>query len=409
MPAITPIQQSFSSGEITPEMYRRRALQVQRNQRPIAEGVSVLNNFITDPRGPVRSRVGFRYLGFVVAEDVPTEQRVALIGQLGDPGIADWTVSTDGYDNFIDPMTPSIFSNPTSLVTNNRGLFAVEAADATDRAVFTTTDGTTWTKRTHPAPTISTTSFKLIWDEKGQRWVTSGRHPDNGGGAVGVYIRASTDLVTWTTLYEDPANDLHQGIATDGNGTFLAGSFGMTIMYSNDDGVSWSEISPLDSVGGNEESGQASWAHDRWYMTGKRAALHHCEPGTDPANAVNWTLLQITGNIFDRQTPVYAGFDQNQVTRYVSFRTLDQTESDTLLFTSVDGFNFDTVSSPVGMQFWPAAFRFTDAVAYDPNYGWICVWRENIFVSQDTITWTAAPDNNLFADLAWVGVGLKTP
>ncbi len=408
MPAITPIQQSFSSGEITPEMYRRRALQVQRNQRPIAEGVSVLNNFITDPRGPVRSRVGFRYLGLVVADDgptEPTEQRVALIGQF------DWTASTDGYDNFIDPMTPSQFtSSPTSLATNNRGLFAVEAGDAIDRAVFTTTDGTTWTKRTHPAPTISTRSFKLIWDEKGQRWVTSCRHPANGGPELGVYIRASTDLVTWTTLYEDPANDVHEGIATDGNGTFLAGSSrGITIMYSNDDGVSWSEINPLDDIGGSQESGKASWAHDRWYMTGKRAALHHCEPGTDPANPANWTLLQSTGNLFDKQSPVYAGFDQNQVKRYVSFRTLDQNEADTLLFTSVDGLNFNTFSPPAGMQFWPPAYAKTDAVAYDSNYGWICVWRENIFVSQDTITWTAAPDDNLFTQLAWVGVGLKAP
>ncbi len=88
MPAITPLQQSFSSGEITPDMYRRRALQVERNQRPIAEGVAELKNFITDPRGPVRARNGFRYLGFVVAEDIGSALKCGVTTIIDDTNLS---------------------------------------------------------------------------------------------------------------------------------------------------------------------------------------------------------------------------------------------------------------------------------------------------------------------------------
>lgn len=64
MAQTTPLQESFSSGEISPLMYMRSDSDQWRG------ATSQMTNFIAKPRGPAQSRDGFRFLGKVFAEDV---------------------------------------------------------------------------------------------------------------------------------------------------------------------------------------------------------------------------------------------------------------------------------------------------------------------------------------------------
>ncbi len=59
MPAITPLQESFAAGEVSPRLYRRI------DTGAFSQGASSMLNFIAGPRGPAKSRNGFRYLGGV--------------------------------------------------------------------------------------------------------------------------------------------------------------------------------------------------------------------------------------------------------------------------------------------------------------------------------------------------------
>ncbi len=56
MPQITPIQDSFSAGEISPRCYRRS------DQEYWQRATQRLENFFASPRGPAKSRFGFRFL-----------------------------------------------------------------------------------------------------------------------------------------------------------------------------------------------------------------------------------------------------------------------------------------------------------------------------------------------------------
>ena len=61
MPRVTPLQESFSAGELSPRMWLRSDLPGYQ------EGCREMLNFIAKERGPARSRDGFRYLGSVQA------------------------------------------------------------------------------------------------------------------------------------------------------------------------------------------------------------------------------------------------------------------------------------------------------------------------------------------------------
>ena len=60
---ITPLQDSFNRGELSPKLFRRSDTEFY------LDGVQTLTNFVTVPRGAVNRRTGFRYLGRVALED----------------------------------------------------------------------------------------------------------------------------------------------------------------------------------------------------------------------------------------------------------------------------------------------------------------------------------------------------
>ena len=55
----TPLQSSFSAGEVSPRLYMRADIGGYQ------EGCKEIVNFIAKSRGPLQSREGFRYLGSV--------------------------------------------------------------------------------------------------------------------------------------------------------------------------------------------------------------------------------------------------------------------------------------------------------------------------------------------------------
>lgn len=60
---ITPLQDSFNRGELSPKLFRRSDTEYY------LDGLKTLTNFLTVPRGAVRRRDGFRYLGRVAIPD----------------------------------------------------------------------------------------------------------------------------------------------------------------------------------------------------------------------------------------------------------------------------------------------------------------------------------------------------
>lgn len=411
MPRITPVQRSFSTGEVSPQVYRRQQMQTRQNQRPIAQGTKEMRNFFPDPRGPARSRFGFRYLGNVTA--APPVTTLVFIGQIGNTGGSNWTVADNSFD-FNDTLTPTDAYEVRGIENNRQGLFAAAAnSQANGTGIYTTTDGVTWTLAGNPWPITDKFVRSLVWDEIEQRWVAFMSNPINDPGDQGMYIRASSDLVNWTTLHETASQSPFYLADTDGAGTWLSGTDNLgqvdqlEFAYSTDNGLTWNIASPtpLQSIGGTESSGQASWAHDRWFFSsGNRGALHILLPGEDFLDPTKWTLRFFTANPFDACSKVYEGFDGAGGKVYLMLRTVD---SNSFLLRSTNGVTFDEVPLPPGMAGWPAAQNLRSNIAYDAELGWIIVNGANIFQSVDALTWTASVDDGKFVNLGNVGIGLN--
>lgn len=60
---ITPLQDSFNRGEISPKLYLRTDTEIY------LDSAKTLRNFVPVPRGAIRKRFGFRYLGQVAIPD----------------------------------------------------------------------------------------------------------------------------------------------------------------------------------------------------------------------------------------------------------------------------------------------------------------------------------------------------
>ena len=65
MPNFTPLQNDFSAGELTPELFMRPQLRTRRGE-VYQSGLKECINFWADARGPLRARDGFRYIGAVI-------------------------------------------------------------------------------------------------------------------------------------------------------------------------------------------------------------------------------------------------------------------------------------------------------------------------------------------------------
>ena len=64
MPKITPIQESFAAGEISPKLLGRRSIDGYKS------GVAEMTNMIADSRGPAITRDGFRFSQVITGDDV---------------------------------------------------------------------------------------------------------------------------------------------------------------------------------------------------------------------------------------------------------------------------------------------------------------------------------------------------
>ncbi len=60
---VTPLIDSFNRGELSPKLWMRADTEWYQ------DGVKTLTNFLTVPRGAIRKRTGFRYLGRVAIPD----------------------------------------------------------------------------------------------------------------------------------------------------------------------------------------------------------------------------------------------------------------------------------------------------------------------------------------------------
>ena len=60
---VTPLQDSFNRGEVSPRTWMRSDTEFYR------DGARTLQNFLPVPRGAVKRRAGFRYLGQVALDN----------------------------------------------------------------------------------------------------------------------------------------------------------------------------------------------------------------------------------------------------------------------------------------------------------------------------------------------------
>ena len=344
------------------------------------------------------------------AQDLST---TAFIGRIGTLGGSDWTTSVSDYDSFISPLTPTPVYGIRKIANNGQGLFAAIGADGTNGSgIYSTSDGTTWIRQANPWPITSNYVTSFIWDANGSRWVAAMPHPNPTVTGQGTYIRASTDLVTWTTLYETTSGQVYDIIATDGAGTFLVGcrNLGFSnqdqFLYSTDGGENWAESSGSVLFYGcsTRASGIPSWVHDRWYFSSSCASLNMCAVGGDFTNPSAWSIITFSNSVFHNVGEVVPGFDGVGGKVYTFLKDIGGTKT---FWRGTNGVNFSSISVPANLESgWPSPQSSYRPYAYDSALGWIMVNGGDIIKSVDAATWTASANDGDFSQLANVAVGL---
>jgi len=211
---ITPAQQSFSAGEISPLMYNRT------DTEGYQQGVVRMENMFADSRGPAFSRGGSRYIGEYPANDgrvvaIPVsdnffysgiflDQKLIIGSMVGhNPGTSytsnsnfnlggdSWTVATDG--------------NASSTVTFPAGTCRMSVSDNNNRWVYITQ------QITLPA----TGNYKLSWEFTGNADLTFkiGTSADNGSIHESIHTPNDSSLIfnatatdVWVTARMDSDN-----------------------------------------------------------------------------------------------------------------------------------------------------------------------------------------------------------
>jgi photosystem II stability/assembly factor-like uncharacterized protein len=119
-------------------------------------------------------------------------------------------------------------------ITNGNSIFVAVGVHTVDETIFTSSNGTAWTR----------IPLQGSSDLRGATYGTYG----NGvfvivgsvGGEISSAIFTSSDGATWTRKTSGTGNYL-EGVATDGNGTFVAVGANGTILRSADNGATWAQ------------------------------------------------------------------------------------------------------------------------------------------------------------------------
>lgn len=387
MPNLTPLQSDFSVGELSPQMLMRVDLE-SRNINIYQNAAKEVVNFITDSRGPLRSRDGFRYLGVAKGSLQPTYDVQAFITQTsGSTGQSRTAKSDDAYNNFEVPfITDTDLENANYISVNqNNG----EMATDSNYLVAYSNNIDDWASV--DAGIGSSLINQVIWDEFGQRWLAINSHPDNV--SAGIIIRQSADLVTWSTLYEDnsPSSPTADGIVCDGLGNMLMcglASGNSYAMYSHTNGLSWTYVDITTKYATSGGCRGVRYANGTWFVIGSTMSLLKASAPEGPFTAV------MSGPLFDTVRDIIWGDGL-----YVCTRDNNDGANQSIVY-SADATTWTnaTYSGGASSPGFPAAH----SVVFDSVYRWCAVGATQILISDDGMTWTQAPQYDDFNSLSGV-------
>lgn len=212
---------------------------------------------------------------------------------MGDSG---WFVrSTDNgvtYGTFAPSITPAFVGAINSLAFADGKWVAVGYKGSVVTAI-TSPSGTTGTWTTGTIASTSGALRGVTWT--GARWVAVG-----GNGSASGYVFTSTDGSTWTKLANTafPSNPLAPGslnaVASDGSGKVLAVGYAGTMLYSTDGGLTYTEVSA--GVVSEDLRSVLFRTGTQWVAGGDSSVLVTFNAALDPGVQANITQAPIEGS-----------------------------------------------------------------------------------------------------------------
>ena len=277
----------------------------------------------------------------------------------------------------IAPVQPPP-SGPLVVAATGRDI--VGAGPGGNTLFYSTNDGVTW------SVALGTQFLRYPGDvtRAGSTWIAVGDDANPGGNT----ILRSTDGITWSVAGGTLFSSLGEGVAGNGSGRWVAVGLTPPILYSTNDGLTWTNS----GVSGFGTSGAAiAYANGLWIASS--GGLRYSSDG------IIWSAG--TGSTFGPSGDASAIAYGNG--RWVAVGS-DQPGSPTYtIVSSTDGINWTpAVSGGFG--------NYGTGVAYSPQQGrWVATGlpASSILVSTDGINWSAAGVTGASAsgalDVTWTG------
>ena len=382
MSNITPLQTDFSVGEIASDTQYRSTLEA-RNR-----GVKTLINFVTDARGPIIRRKGFRFLGKVGEADTGLKSYAFITANVLATGTR-FSRSIDKYDDFQPSYLVPDFVDLLDVVGDGNGTYAGIGSTT----IWWSTDAVTWTESS-PWPGAEWPITGLIWDSFNSRWMAIMRHPDNGSAIAGWYIRATTDFVTWTTVAEDNSAAIASpyGLAADGAGNYMGACYrsannSQWLLYSTDGANTWFllDIGSWSPANWFPSSQSSHYEGGKWWIGGSFGLLFKSDNLPDSG----YTQVLATGISGDKVTWVTHGKTTGDADIWL-VGGLFNTQPDLRIRYTTDTASYLAINKPGGLTLDNFIGK---GVVYHPEWKWLLANSVHLWKSDDGINWTLAPDD----------------
>lgn len=370
---ITPIQADFSVGEVSRDAQYRSTLDA-RNR-----GVKTLTNFVTDARGPVSRRKGFRFLGKIGEPD-----ESLVLTQIYWTGTGTKVYASAGnHENYQEVFD---FETRDVIWINDNGLGQLAAIAGGDKCTVTT-DITSWPIIDIPAAAqVSTSDGNFLWSPILEKWLLIRPNLNQ----LGIIVYSTADFVDWTLEFQQTTGPLARHSCSDDAGNiFVAANDGSTGTgyYSVWAGQvlsfvlkTWDPIinagflnSEVDDIG------------SKWVVVGSRQ-----QKWFSSTNSGDFSLTARSSISTDRVEFVKWGED-----KFV----LRQNRTPWMMY-STDGISWIGVTNN-GEPFTDIGTVSGHSISFHPTARWVAVSGVHQWISDDGITWERGPDDGALNSFAW--------
>lgn len=291
-----------------------------------------------------------------------------------DPGLLLFTssafyISETDYDSFgTQQPFPGGVTGASHIENDGAGKMVLNEGTQ----AWESTDGETWTVIADPGMKAGN-GFNIVYSQ--DRWFCFGR-PDQGPNA-GIRIATSTDLSSWTQIYQDVTAGYtvvttEHSAAVDGSGTITVALYDSStssswVLYTEDNGENWVRSSTISTLS-QRRIEKTFYVNERWFALGTRSAIW--TPGIDNSPSA-WFLRYSNANQFDRAVDVAHGDGK--------YRCVQESGTPKLL-KSTDGTTWDDTTS-----FFSGVIS---SLYFDDVYKWAFVSGTTFQESSDGDSWT---------------------